>query len=132
MIVSFSAIRRAAAWAMRTFSRWCSVSLTDSRTSAWSRRLIAPPCDRHQRPAMGQLVEVAANRDPRHIELIRKILDGDSFLRLEEFEDAPATFFDEQLRHLPTRHVDHDCVHPWVARPARAAGCSPRLMMRCG
>ena len=61
---------------------------------------------------MGQLVEVAANRDPRHVELIRKILDGDPFLRLEEFEDAPATFFDEQLRHLPTRHVDHDCVHP--------------------
>ena len=44
--------------------RWCSVSLTDSRTSAWSRRLIAPPCDRTSVPRWA-----SSSRSPRIVTL---------------------------------------------------------------
>ncbi len=112
MTVSNGRIRRAAAWPMRSFSRGLSVSLIEMRMSPWSRRFSAPPCERTSAPPSGQRVQVAADGDRRDIEAIREVLDGDPFFLVEQLEDAPAAFFDEQLQRFPIRDVDHDYAHP--------------------
>ena len=64
MIVSPSWIIWQAAWPIRTFSAWCSVSLTVIGTSSGaSARLRAPPWERTTAPDVGEGVEVAADGD---------------------------------------------------------------------
>ena len=102
MIVSPSWIIWAAAWPMRTFSAWCSVSLTVIGTSSGaSPRLSAPPCERTTAPSVGERVEVAADRDRGDGEARDQLLDRDALLVVEQLEDPPPPLLDEQPRRAP-------------------------------
>ena len=97
MIVSPSLIIWAAAWPMRTFSAWCSVSLTVIGTSSGaSPRLSAPPWERTTAPEVGEGVEVAADGDRGDREAGHELLDGDPLLRLEQLQDPAPPLLDEQ------------------------------------
>ena len=51
----------------------------------------------HQRAAVGERVEIAADGHRRHVEPLDEILDRDAILLVEQIEDAPAPLLDQQL-----------------------------------
>ena len=86
----------------------------------------------HQRAALGECVEVAANGHRRHVEPLDQILDGDAIFLVEQVENAPASFFDEQLRRFPVRDFDHDYAHLEFDRGSRLLAGQCRAMQRGG